>query len=121
MTKAKSESFEKFKTWKIFVDNEVGRTLRVLKFDNGGEFVVSKEFTNFYKQHEIQRRFTTHGDPQSNSVAEKMNMTILEKTRCLRLTVGLSKCFWTEGLSAVPYIINRIPRSDIDGKIPRKM
>lgn len=39
------------------------------------------------------KHFTTPEDPQSNGVAEKMNRTLLENARCLRLTSGLPKGF----------------------------
>ena len=117
--KAKSESFEMFKAWKVLVENQSGSRLKVLRSDNGGEF-VSKEFLDFCRQHGIERHFTTPGDPQSNGVAERMNRTLLEKARCLRLTAGLSRGFWAEALSTAAHIINRIPCSAIDGKIPEE-
>ena len=117
--KRKLESFEKFKDWKGLVENQSGSKLKMLRSDNGGEF-VSREFLDFCRQHGIQRHFTTPGDPQSNGVAERMNRTLLEKARCLRLTVGLSKGFWAEALSTAVHIINRIMCSAIDGKIPQE-
>ena len=44
--KAKSESFEKFKAWKALVENQSGLKLKVLRSDNGGEF-VSRDFLDF--------------------------------------------------------------------------
>ena len=35
--KAKSEAFAKFKAWKALVENESGKSLKVLRSDNGGE------------------------------------------------------------------------------------
>ena len=76
--KAKLEAFARFKEWKALVENESGKSLKVLRSDNGGEY-VSGEFLNFCKHHGIRRHFTTPGDPQSNGVAERMNRTLLEK------------------------------------------
>lgn len=64
--KAKSESFEKLKTWTKLVENGVQRKLKVLRSDNDGEF-VSKEFRDFCKQHGIQRHFTISEYLQLNS------------------------------------------------------
>ena len=44
--KAKSESFEKFKDWKALVENQSGSRLKVLRYNNVGEF-VSREFLDF--------------------------------------------------------------------------
>jgi hypothetical protein len=44
--KAKEEAFEKFKQYKALVENEIGHKIKVLRFDNGGEF-VSKKFDAF--------------------------------------------------------------------------
>jgi len=44
--KGKSESFEKFKSWKALVENQSASKLKVLRSDNGGEF-VSKEFLDY--------------------------------------------------------------------------
>jgi len=44
--KAKGETFEKFKQYKALVENEIGHKIKVLRSDNGGEF-VSKKFDAF--------------------------------------------------------------------------
>lgn len=36
--KEKSEAFQKFKAFKILVENEIGKKLKCLRSDNGGEF-----------------------------------------------------------------------------------
>ena len=54
----------------------------MLRTDNGGEF-SGKEFDQFYRQHGIARQNTTHYTPQHNGVAERMNMTMMEKARSM--------------------------------------
>ncbi|GJU69290.1 retrovirus-related pol polyprotein from transposon TNT 1-94 [Tanacetum coccineum] len=41
--------------------------------------------------------------------AERMNRTLLERTRCLLLNVGLDRSFWAEALNTACYLINRWP------------
>ncbi len=41
--KAKGEMFEKFKQYEVLVDNKIGHKIKVLRFDNRGEY-VSKKF-----------------------------------------------------------------------------
>jgi len=47
--KAKGEAFEKFKQYKVLVENEAGHKIKVLQSDNGGEF-VSKKFDAFFAE-----------------------------------------------------------------------
>jgi len=51
--KAKGEAFEKFKQYKALVENEIGQKIKVLRFDNGGEFVF-KKFDAFLAECGIQ-------------------------------------------------------------------
>lgn len=118
--KHKSESFDKFKVWLAVVENQTGKKLKVLRSDNGGEY-KDTEFLNFCSSKGIQRHFTTPGDPESNGVAKRMNITLLEKARCMRLTSGLSKGFWAEAVSTSVHIINRIPCLALNGKIPEEV
>ena len=52
--KEKSEAFNKFKTFKTLVENEIGVKIKCLRSNNGGEF-TSKEFDIFYETHGIKR------------------------------------------------------------------
>ena len=40
-SKEKSNVFETFKKWKALVENEIGKKLKCLRSDNGGEFTTS--------------------------------------------------------------------------------
>jgi len=44
--------------------------------------------------------------PQQNGLAERMNMTLLERVRCMLLGAGLSKSFLGEAVSTAAYLIN---------------
>lgn len=44
--KEKSESFEKIKSFKDLVENEIDLKIKILRTDRGGEF-TSNEFNNF--------------------------------------------------------------------------
>jgi hypothetical protein len=47
--KHKSESFKKFKEFKNKVQNQLGRTIKFLRSDRGGEY-LSLEFSDHLKQ-----------------------------------------------------------------------
>ena len=46
---------------------------------------------------------------QENGVAERMNMTLNEHARSIRLHNGLPKTFWADAVSTAAYLINRGP------------
>lgn len=65
------------------------KTFDNLKLGRRDEFVL-EEFLNFCMQHDVQRYFTIPDDTQSNKVIDRMNQTLFENDRCLRLMTGLS-------------------------------
>ena len=46
--KHKAESFEKFKTFKNEVQNKLGKSIKALRTDRGGEY-LSQEFDDYLK------------------------------------------------------------------------
>ena len=106
--KKKSDFFETFKKWKALVENEIGKKLKCLGSDNGGEY-CSKSFEDYCSINRIRRKKTVPGTPQENGVSESMNKTIMECARSMRLHVGLPLHFWIEVVSIVIYLINRGP------------
>ena len=61
--KMKDEVFEKFKEFKSLVDNLFEKNIKILRWDNGGEF-TSTEFKDFCKEAGIKRELTTPYNPQ---------------------------------------------------------
>uniref|UniRef100_A0A2N9IB18 CCHC-type domain-containing protein n=1 Tax=Fagus sylvatica TaxID=28930 RepID=A0A2N9IB18_FAGSY len=118
--KNKSEAFAKFKIWKAEVENQTGRKIKCLRTDNGTEY-RDGDFLKFCEEHGIKRHFTVRKTPQQNGVAERLNRTIIETARCLRLNAELPKIFWAEAVDMACYIINRSPRVALDGKVAEEV
>jgi hypothetical protein len=118
--KNKSEAFAKFKIWKAEVENQTGRKIKCLRTDNGTEY-RDGDFLKFCEEHGIKRHFTVRKTPQQNGVAERLNRTITETARCLRLNAELPKIFWAEAVYMTCYIINRSPRVAFDGKVAEEV
>jgi transposase InsO family protein len=118
--KNKSEAFAKFKIWKAEVENQTGRKIKCLRTDNGTEY-RDGDFLKFCEKHGIKRHFTVRKTPQQNEVVERLNRTITETARCLRLNVELPKIFWAETVDMACYIINRSPRVALDGKVTEEV
>lgn len=118
--KDKTETFEKFKEWYVLTQNQVGTNLKVLRTDNGLEF-LSERFNEFCRLKGIKRHKTVPYTPQQNGLAERMNRTILERVRCMLLGSGLPKKFWGEAATTAVYLINRCPSSALYYKTPMEV
>ncbi|KAG9450482.1 hypothetical protein H6P81_010447 [Aristolochia fimbriata] len=97
-----------------FID-DFSMKVKCVRTDNGGEF-TGGVFKDFCKNEGIVRYFTTPGTPQQNGVAERMNKTLLERARCMRLLEELPKVFRAEAVNTTCYIINRSPSTAIELK-----
>jgi len=81
-----------FKTFKALVELESGKNIKCSRTDNGGEY-TSDEFDNICQHECIKRQFTTSYISQKNGVAERMNRTLLERTRAMLKAASLGKPF----------------------------
>lgn len=115
--KEKSQAFEKFKEWCTEMKLKKSTILKCLRTNKDLEF-LSGEFDSFCKANGIQRHRTVPSNPQQNGVAERMNRTLLERVRCMLLSVGLSKEFWGEAICTATVLINNSPSPAIGNEIP---
>jgi hypothetical protein len=72
--KEKSNTFDKFKEYKYFIEKKKGKHIRTLRKKNGGEF-ESLQFEGFYKEVGIKRQLTMPYNPQQNGVVERKKTT----------------------------------------------
>ncbi|KAL5859349.1 hypothetical protein ACOSQ4_000645 [Xanthoceras sorbifolium] len=118
--KKKSEVFDTFRKWKAMVENETGLKIKRLRSDNGGEYRDSR-FREFCANSGIKMEKTVPMTPQQNGVAERMNRTLNERARSMRLHAGLPKMLWAEAVNTAAYLINRGPSVPLDGGIPEEV
>ncbi|KAH9763992.1 Integrase catalytic domain-containing protein [Citrus sinensis] len=118
--RGKDEVLEIFVKWKKLVETQTGRKIKVVRYDNGGEY-TSDPFLQVCQNEGIKRHFTVRHTSQQNSVAERMNRTLLEKVRCMLSNTGLDKKFWAEAVSYASHLVNRLPSAAIGGKTPMEM
>ena len=74
------------------VENEIGKNLKCLGSDDGDEY-YNNEFDNYCSYHGIRREKIVPRTPQENGVFERMNKTIIEHVRCMRLHAGFTLQF----------------------------
>ncbi|KAE8735860.1 Cytochrome P450 90B1 [Hibiscus syriacus] len=106
--------------WKAMVENETGLKVKRLRSDNGGEYRDSR-FRDFCENNGIKMETTVPKTPQHNGVAERMNRTLNERARSMRIHAGLPKFLWAEAINTAAYLINRGPSVPLDGRIPEEV
>jgi transposase InsO family protein len=117
--KHKSEVFEVFMKWKAMVENETDLKVKKLRSDNGGEYELG-EFKKACALNGIRLEKTPPGTPQLNGIAERMNRTLTERARSMRIHAGLPKQFWAEAVSTAAYLINLGPSVPLNFGIPEE-
>ena len=95
------------------IEKQTGRRVKWLHTDNRLEF-CSDEFNTLCKKEGIVRHRTIRHTSQQNSVAERMNRTLMEKVRCMLSNAELPNSFWVKAASTACYLINRSPSVAIE-------
>lgn len=116
--KSKGEVFSKFIEFKNRAENETDLKIKILRSDNGTEY-VNKNFADYFMKHGIKHQKSAPYSPQQNGLAERMNRTIIEKVRCMSLDTKMSKHFWAEAVCAAADIINALPNAS--NNVPNDM
>jgi hypothetical protein len=112
--KHKGEVFQHFFNFKAMVEKEKGVSIKCLRFDGGGEY-FSNEFSEYLKEHGIQRKYSCSYSPQQNGVAKRKNKHIAEITHAMLNEKNLPNYFWAEAVATVVYIMNRTPTAIVHG------
>src|SRR3954471_24566962 len=112
LMKHKSETFEKFKEFQNEVENQLGKKIKHLRSDRGGEY-LSHEFGNHLKSCGIVPQLTPAGTPQRNGVAERLNRTLLDSVRSMMSHTDLPVSFWGYALETAAQILNRAPSKSV--------
>jgi hypothetical protein len=117
--------------WILWAENQhsdKGYTVQTLRSDNGGEF-VNRYLDTWLREKGIRQELTTPHTPQLNGVAERLNLTLMEKVRTILSHCGAPEYFWPDCLRAAVHVHNRITHKSLPaditpffrwyGKLPR--
>ncbi|GJY78386.1 retrotransposon protein, putative, ty1-copia subclass [Tanacetum coccineum] len=113
LLKHKHEVFETFKVFQKEVENQLGKTIKSLRSDRGGEY-ISQEFLDHLKEHGIIAHRTPPNTPQHNGVLERRNRTLLDMVRSMMSQTTLPKSFWDYALESVARILNMVPTKKVN-------
>jgi transposase InsO family protein len=112
LLRSKDEALEMFKVYKNEVENQLSKTIKVVRSDRGGEY--DAPFGEFCKEHGIIHQTTAPYSPQQNGIAERKNRTLKEMFSAMLISSGLSQNMWGEAVLSANYILNKIPRKKIN-------
>ena len=69
----------------------------------------------------IRHQKTPPKTPQLNGLAERMNMTLMERVRCLLSEGKLPNSFWGEALLTAAHVINLSPVVALQSDVPNSV
>ena len=88
--KKKSDALHTFQCFKVTVEKETGKSIKILRTDNGGEY-CSTNFENFLIENGIKHETTVPRCPEQNGTTERLNRTLMESVKALLADSGLEK------------------------------
>ena len=115
--KLKSEVFKQLKVWKALVENQSGKNIKVLRADNGKEY-VNKNIQQLCEECDIQMQHSTPYTPQQNGVAERKNRSLKEMATCMIEVREINPKIWAEAISCAAHIQNRAFHKSVKGMTP---
>ncbi|GKD47346.1 retrotransposon protein, putative, ty1-copia subclass [Tanacetum coccineum] len=113
LLKHKHEVFETFKVFQKELENQLGKTIKSLRFDHGGEY-MSQEFLDHLKEYVIIAHHTPPYTPQHNGVSKRRNRTLLDMVRSMMSQTTLPKSFWDYALESAAHILNMVPTKRVE-------
>ena len=99
--KWKSEAFEKFKEFRAEVENQLGKRIKAIWSDCGGEYLLG-DFKDYFTKNGIISQLTALETP-------RRNRTLLDMVRSMLSYSTLPISFWGYALNIAMYILNLVP------------
>lgn len=115
----KSKALRVFKSFKVHVENESGRTIKTLRTDYRGEYCSAK-LIKFCNNHGIRKELTTPYTPQQNGVSERKNRTILNMVRSMLAKGRFLKTCWPQATNWSIHVLNRSPTFAVQNMTPEE-
>ncbi|KAI3457782.1 hypothetical protein Pfo_014445 [Paulownia fortunei] len=108
----KSEALEKFKEFRNEAEKQLGKNIKTLRSDRGGEY-LSNDFRTYLLENGIVSQLSAPGTPQQNGVSERRNRTLLDMARCMLGFSTLSTSFWGYAIQTAVYLLNMVPSKSV--------
>jgi hypothetical protein len=113
----KAEALNAFKTYKVEVEKQNEKKIKIVRSDRGGEYYgrytekgqMIGPFAQYLKEEGIVAQYTIFGTPQQNGVAERRNRTLMDMVRNMLSNSELPLFLWSEALKTTVYVLNWVP------------
>ena len=116
-TKSSYEAFEKFEEFKAHIEKSTGKSICLMRTDNGTEYLGP--FVNRLMLWGIKHQTTRDYTSAMNGLAERLNRTLLETTRAIMKDAGdVDLRLWGEAIKTANYLRNRLPSRVLGWKTP---
>ena len=90
LLRTKDEVFPAFEAFLSEVQTQYNAKIKILRSDNGGEY-VNRVFQSFLKTHGIIHQRTCPYTPEQNGVSERKNRHLLDMARCILFSAHCPK------------------------------
>jgi transposase InsO family protein len=103
----KSAVGEAFKDILATWARQSGRLVKKVRTDGGSEFLA--DFAACLRGKGIIHERSVRYTPQQNGAAERLNRTLMERTRCMMLDASVPAKFWAEAVATACHVHNMAP------------
>jgi hypothetical protein len=108
MLKKKSDVAATIKEVFTLLENQLDKSIKAVRTDNGGEY-VNNELTAYFKEKGIEHQTTMAHTPEQNGRAERLNQTLEDKAKPMLSEAGLPESLWGEAVNTANYLRIRTP------------
>lgn len=115
--KQKYEVFSHLKVFKAHVEKQYGKMIKILRTNNGGEF-VNKDIQHLCDEAGIEFQHTIPYTPQQNGVAERKNRSLKEMANFMLHARSFPPRLWDKEINYACYIRSISPHKYVKGKNP---
>lgn len=115
--KSKGDVAVIFQKFCKMVETQYKTQVRVLRSDNGGEYMGS-DLKAFMEARGIVHQTTCPYTPQQNGVAERKNRHLLEVVRASLIGAHMPSSYWGEAITYAVHTVNRTPSRSLEFQTP---
>ena len=101
------------------VERQTGKKLKILRSDNGREYVCA-EMKKFMRVKGIKHQLTVQYTPEQNGIAERCNRTLCTKARSMLEDAKLERKFWAEAVNTAVHLKNVSPTKAVKDMTPEE-
>jgi hypothetical protein len=117
LLKHKDEVLSVFQLFHTMVQTQFSAKVKILRTDNGAEF-VNHQFQAYFKSHRLIHETSCPQTPQQNGVAERKNRHILETARALLIGGHMPSRHWGDVVATAVHLLNRMSSKVLNFKTP---